>query len=682
MSKLGLHIISWANSQPILDFVGKAKPRVLKMIDFNDLDTDAVRRSSRDTLIIGRLFLDNQPLDNPAANARALFDQLQPAISKMGDRIDVWEGYNEIVPNSIDEAKRYNDFTVAWAALMHGQALKCAAYSFSTGQPDLQYWPYLVDGAQACDYLALHEYDWPRMDTHAGKACLRYRQSRAALPADAQRPILITECGIDDNQRRGWKTYATADDYISQLAWYDGELTQDDYVVGATIFTVDGKDWQDFDVLPILGRIADYIIAHPSPPSLGNVQFTPTTLNAGDLLTVSFTVTNNSSTTMQTQGPNPGFVYNEGDTFRTRGFPEVTNAFRLGVDFDGRTGIDHPYRWGLGTSLAPGQSANVTGAIRLTTARARNYWAGLVQEWVAWQQDNVGKQLITVNSMTPPGTQPVITNVTFTPTTLDSGALLNVSISVRNDSRATLPTQGPDPGFIYNEGEDFRSRGYAEQNGAVRVGVDFAGRNGIDHPYRWGLGAALASGQATVVSGQIRLNTAQARNYWAGLVREQVAWLQDNQGTQLITVTGSPPLPSPTGQVAITSVTFSPTRLAKGQLLQVHVTVENGTNAPLITQGPEPGFIYNEGDNFLTKNNPPIGGAFRIAVDFDGRTGVHHPYRWGLGTTLQPGQSVTVDGFIRLNRVQTINFWVGLIQEYVALIQDRQGVTAITVMRG
>ncbi len=286
-----------------------------------------------------------------------------------------------------------------------------------------------------------------------------------------------------------------------------------------------------------------------------------------------------------------------------------------------------------------------------------------------------------MNPTTPPGTQPVITSVTFTPATLSAGGLLNVSISVRNDSGATLPTQGPDPGLIYNEGEDFRSRGYAEQNGAIRVGVDFDGRTGIDHPYRWGLGAPLAPGQVANVNGQIRLNTVQSRNYWAGLVREQIAWLQDKQGTQLIAVTGNPPPPPSTGQATITAATFLPTYLPRGQLLQVSVTVRNGTNAPLVTQGPEPGFIYNEGDNFLTKNNSSIAGAFRIGVDFDGRTGIAFPYRWGLGTTLQPGQSVTANGFVRLNRAQATNFWVGLIQEQIAVVQDRQGTTLITVLR-
>jgi hypothetical protein len=682
MSKLGIHVISWNQSQPILDFVSQAQPVAFKMLDFNDMDTDAARASSPNTLFIGRMYVDNQPLDNPPANAQDFFNQLQPAIQKMGNRINVWEGYNEVAINSVDDAQRYNDFTVAWAQLMHNAGLKCAAYSFSTGNPDFQYWQYLADGARACDYLALHEYDAPRMDAHPGAMCLRYRQVRALLPPDAQRPILITECGIDDGAGGGWQKYTSGDDYLAQLAWYDGELMQDDYVAGATVFTVDGKDWKYFELLPILTPLANYIATHPTPsptgqPTITAVTFSPTTLNGGQLLNVSLTVRNDSTTTLQTQGPDPGFVYTEGDTFLTRGFAEQPGAIRLGVDFDGRSGIDHPYRWGLGAPLAPGQSTVVTGAIRLNAAQSRNYWVGLVRERVVWLQDHQGTQKITVNAPPPPSGQPTITAVTFSPTTLNAGQVLNVSITVINNSNATLPTEGPNPDFVYTEGDTFLTRGFAEQRGAYRVGLDFDRRSKttIDHPYRWGLGAPLAPGQSVSINGAIQLNTAQAQNYWAGLVQELIAWQQDNQGKQLITVN-----PAPTGQPTITAVTFSPTTLNGGQLLNVSLTVRNDSTTTLQTQGPDPGFVYTEGDTFLTRGFAEQPGAIRLGVDFDGRSGIDHPYRWGLGAPLAPGQSTVVTGAIRLNAAQSRNYWVGLVRERVVWLQDNQGTQKITVV--
>src|SRR5581483_8154979 len=126
----------------------------------------------------------------------------------------------------------------------------------------------------------------------------------------------------------------------------------------------------------------------------------------------------------------------------------------------------------------------------------------------------------------PPPTGIVeITNVALSPSTLDAGQALNVSITVRNGTNAPLATQAPAPGFVYNEGETFLTRGFAEVNGSYRVGIDFEGRSPavIDHPYRWGLGAALAPGETRTVNGQIRLNRAQAINYWVGLVHELIA---------------------------------------------------------------------------------------------------------------------------------------------------------------
>jgi hypothetical protein len=116
----------------------------------------------------------------------------------------------------------------------------------------------------------------------------------------------------------------------------------------------------------------------------------------GGLLNVSITVRNDSDQSLATQGPDPGFAYDEGDTFASRGFPAVGGNFRVGVDFDNRSGLDHPYRWGFGTPLAPGETRTITGTVRMKNAQAQKYWAGLVQEYVAWVQDQQGAQNISV----------------------------------------------------------------------------------------------------------------------------------------------------------------------------------------------------------------------------------------------------------------------------------------------
>lgn len=46
----------------------------------------------------------------------------------------------------------------------------------------------------------------------------------------------------------------------------------------------------------------------------------------------------------------------------------------------------------------------------------------------------------------------------------------------------------------------------------------------------------IAPGESRVIAGAIRLKTPQSQKYWAGLVREQIGWLQDNAGAQRVTV--------------------------------------------------------------------------------------------------------------------------------------------------
>jgi hypothetical protein len=309
--------------------------------------------------------------------------------------------------------------------------------------------------------------------------------------------------------------------------------------------------------------------------------------------------------------------------------------------------------------------------------RSINYWAGLVRERVAWLQDNQGKKVINVNAPPPPSTTPEITAVMLSPASLKSGDALNVAITVKNNSAVTLNTMGPDPGYVYTEGNTFLTDGFAEVYNTYRVGIDFFGRTGIDHPYRWGLGAPLPPGQAATVTGKIKLLSAQSKSYWAGLVRERIVWLEDKDGPTTITVT-TPTPPPPI--VQITSVTFDPTTLDQGQLLKIAVTVLNNTSVLIKTQGPDPGFIYNEGDNFYTKNAPPVQGVFRIGVDYDGRTGIDHPYRWGFGGSVPPGEQVVVTGYVQLNRKQATRYWVGLVEELIAWRQDVLGQQLITVV--
>lgn len=103
----------------------------------------------------------------------------------------------------------------------------------------------------------------------------------------------------------------------------------------------------------------------------------------GDLLTFYLTVRNYGRTSIRTQGPFAGTVYEFEQLANTLGYPQSDGAFRVGIFCDS-TIIDHPWRWGIGTPdqltieedeqlndtfyyLEPGEEAVVWGAIRMTT---------------------------------------------------------------------------------------------------------------------------------------------------------------------------------------------------------------------------------------------------------------------------------------------------------------------------
>ena len=128
------------------------------------------------------------------------------------------------------------------------------------------------------------------------------------------------------------------------------------------------------------------------------------------------------------------------------------------------------------------------------------------------------------------------------------------------------------------------------------------------------------------------------------------------------------------------SVVFSPRTVAGGQVLRVDMTVKNTTGAVLKSagQGPVPGYMYTEGQDFNSVGFPKQSEKYRVALDFTNNKGVSHPYRWGLGRDLQPNESITVTGYVRLTSTAVQNYWAALVQEYVRYVDDNKATTPIS----
>ena len=299
-SKLGVHVYQFAGAPEIVDFIQRARPRVLKTVDLDETVLKICRNASPDTLIIGRLWCESQEYrTDPGKEAREFCQRrLLPVAEQLRGLIDAWEGYNEGGWQGPEDLAAYAVFEAERTWLLAEEGFRSVVGNFAPGKPALEDWEHFVPALRAAKvaggFLGLHEWSGPALTSltawdpdhpdkegeDEGWLTLRYRKVyRRVLPADLRDlPLIITECGIDGKLNPyasygpgGWQHLA-ADEYLQQLAWYDGELQRDPYVVGACVSTLGGGSlaWDNYDIKgEMSAKLADYIAAHPPEPWAG-----------------------------------------------------------------------------------------------------------------------------------------------------------------------------------------------------------------------------------------------------------------------------------------------------------------------------------------------------------------------------------------------------------------------------
>ncbi|MFW6075063.1 MAG: N-acetylmuramoyl-L-alanine amidase, partial [Chloroflexota bacterium] len=90
------------------------------------------------------------------------------------------------------------------------------------------------------------------------------------------------------------------------------------------------------------------------------------------------------------------------------------------------------------------------------------------------------------------------------------------------------------------------------------------------------------------------------------------------------------PKPIPLELPKIIDFTVSPTTVAPGDLVEIRATITNEGRDPLFSQGPDPGFVYDENSDYDTAY-PKVDGAYRLAVGIRGDNDRVRPFRWGFG---------------------------------------------------
>jgi hypothetical protein len=313
--------------------------------------------------------------------------------------VDYWEGYNEPSVDSVAKMQWLAQFDAERVRILAQNGRKAAIGSFSVGTPQIvtsygardgSYWRAFypaIDAARANGgILSLHEYSAPSMQSQfesgsgEGWTTGRYRKvyNWFLIPEGRQIPLIITECGIDGGVigqgQKGWKSYATADQYMSQLKWYDSVLQQDSYVLGATIFALEIYNWQDFDIAPLMPQLTAYVKSGgsvpPPPGGTDNAQFisqqVPSTMTAGQTYTVSVTMKNTGTSTWT-----------------------AANNYRLGSQYpqDNKVWLRTTNRVYLndGESIGPGQQKTFTFTVTApSTAGTYHFQWKMLREMVAW----------------------------------------------------------------------------------------------------------------------------------------------------------------------------------------------------------------------------------------------------------------------------------------------------------
>ncbi len=310
-SKLGLHVLAVYVDPDILEFVRRVHPRVINAPD-DQAGLANIKAVSPGTVTLSRVNVNGQ--DNwvtsgvDAAAAAEHYVAVNLDTYKKNPAVDYWEGINEFNPQTPEAWDWFTQFEATRVCAMQAQGLHAAVGEFSVGWPNtydqmVTFLPALEAAKRCGGIFTVHEYNGPTfsqgvdvnapniipgapaLSVSAGYFTLRYRFWYEGLLKPrglGDLPLVITElAALSQGTRYGcdqangicaWKQYqdwwvkqgygATGPEaYVNLLAWYDAQMRQDPYVLGATIFTTGefaGHAWASFDLHHALIPLAQY----------------------------------------------------------------------------------------------------------------------------------------------------------------------------------------------------------------------------------------------------------------------------------------------------------------------------------------------------------------------------------------------------------------------------------------
>lgn len=286
-SKLGVHTVHADGAVGFVHGVHEAGAHVALVKALNEFEyVRQVKTISPETVTVGRsTCVEAAHLDRePAADAAKVMNTHMPRWAYEKDVVDYWEVLNENDPPTIDGHVWLAAFYIEAMNIAEANGYKLALFSHSVGVPTWTEWASIVEtgvfsrAREGGHILALHEYNWPVMDYRWGEAMPgqpacedrgvltgRYRHLYRdfLIPRDEVIPLAITECGLDPVLwQPGQPTNHWQERFVEEMIWYDTRLREDEYVIGAAMFTIGGDwGWETYDYEELLPDFHQHIIS-------------------------------------------------------------------------------------------------------------------------------------------------------------------------------------------------------------------------------------------------------------------------------------------------------------------------------------------------------------------------------------------------------------------------------------
>lgn len=282
-SKVGLHV-TFGPRDGLDEFLAQCAQAgqpvaVVKCVDDFEAAFKAKHYSAK-TFTVGRVnsvgltnkdFVDMQawepaefrpPVEFPYTTAqeaaRQYYNLVKP-IWQLNPVIDAWETFNEFSWHWPWQA----DFYLELMDLAEADGFRLGLWSPSAGNPPEEFYP---DIARTCrrakahgnHILCVHEYGFDGLLKDAPKELVtRYRRLyRYLKQEDAVIPLVISEAG-----ENGGGGFVGVETFLEDFAWYDAQLSRDNYVIGCAAWTL--GDFSGANFMAALPALADYVIGRP-----------------------------------------------------------------------------------------------------------------------------------------------------------------------------------------------------------------------------------------------------------------------------------------------------------------------------------------------------------------------------------------------------------------------------------